>query len=230
MLRQVFLDTETTGLMHEDGHRIIEIGCIEMINRRLTDNRLHLYLHPEREIDQGAIDVHGITLEQLQDKPKFRDAAQQIVDFLAGAELIIHNAPFDMGFLEHEFRLAGQPPLRPRVTGVVDTMVMAKQLFPGKRKSLDALCDRLGVSNKHRVHHGALLDAGLLAEVFLAMTQGQDSLEIAVESEQQRSGIIQEWPLPVLAVKVSADEIAAHDLTLSQIKQESRQDPIWLRG
>jgi DNA polymerase III subunit epsilon len=227
-MRQVFLDTETTGLMPEDGHRIIEIGCIEMVNRRLTDKRLHLYLHPEREIDPAASEVHGITLDQLQDKPKFRDVFQEVNDFLDGAELIIHNAPFDMGFLEHEFSLAGQPALRPRIAGIIDTLVMAKQQFPGKRKSLDALCDRFGISNKHRVHHGALLDAGLLAEVYLAMTQGQDSLEIVVETEQEKSGIAMVWPLPVIAAKLSDEDLAAHKSTLAQIQTESKKQPIWL--
>lgn len=228
-MRQVFLDTETTGLMPADGHRIIEIGCIEMINRRLTDRRLHMYLNPEREIDVGASEVHGITLDQLQDKPKFREVVEQINAFLDGAELIIHNAPFDMGFLEHEFAAVGQPPLQPRIAGIIDTLVMAKQMFPGKRKSLDALCDRFGISNKHRVHHGALLDAGLLAEVYLAMTQGQDSLEIAVEIEQPQSGITIDWPIAVIAAQLRPSEIGAHEQALALIKNEAKREPVWSR-
>ncbi len=226
-MRQVFLDTETTGLMPEEGHRIIEIGCIEMINRRITDRRLHLYLHPEREIDPAAIDVHGITLDQLQDKPKFRDIHQQVSEFLEGAELIIHNAPFDMGFLEHEFALVKQPALKPRIAGIIDTLVMAKQMFPGKAKSLDALCGRFGISNKHRVHHGALLDAGLLADVYLGMTQGQDSLEIAVESEQHSEGVTLQWPLPVAAATISAAELEAHHKTIAQIEAETKRPALW---
>jgi DNA polymerase III subunit epsilon len=229
-VRQVFLDTETTGLLPEDGHRIIEIGCIEMINRRFTDKRLHLYLNPERQIDVAASDVHGITLDQLQDKPKFAEVIGQITEFLNGAELIIHNAPFDMGFLEHEFALVGQPPLRPQVASVIDTLVMAKQMFPGKRKSLDALCDRFGISNKHRVHHGALLDAGLLAEVYLAMTQGQDSLEIPVEDEQKQIGATSDWPIPVLAAALRPSEIGAHEQALETIKKESKREPVWSRA
>ena len=181
-MRQIFLDTETTGLLPEEGHRVIEIGCIEMINRRVTGNNLHLYLNPDREIDIAASEIHGITLDQLQDKPRFADVADQFVGFVSGAQIIIHNAAFDMGFLESELSKVGKSPLRPQLDEVIDTYQMAKILHPGKRKSLDALCERYGISNAHRTHHGALLDAGLLAEVFLAMTQGQESLEISVDS------------------------------------------------
>lgn len=176
-MRQVVLDTETTGLEPEQGHRIIEIGCVELISRRPTGNDLHLYLNPEREVDLGAVDVHGITLEQLADKPRFADAAGELLDYLEGAELIIHNAPFDVGFLNHELRRA-----RARVVAIeehcriVDTLAEARRMHPGQRNSLDALCKRYEVDNSQRELHGALLDARLLADVYLAMTGGQTKL------------------------------------------------------
>ncbi|HDR9340773.1 TPA: DNA polymerase III subunit epsilon, partial [Burkholderia multivorans] len=177
-MRQIILDTETTGLNARTGDRIIEIGCVELLNRRLTGNNLHFYVNPERDSDPGALAVHGLTTEFLSDKPKFAEIAHQILDFVKGAELIIHNAPFDLGFLDAEFALLGLPPFSEHCAGVIDTLVQAKQMFPGKRNSLDALCDRFGISNAHRTLHGALLDSELLAEVYLAMTRGQDSLVI----------------------------------------------------
>ena len=226
-MRQIFLDTETTGLLPEEGHRVIEIGCIEMINRRITGNNLHWYLNPERDIDVAASEIHGITLDQLQDKPRFTDIAQQFVDFVAGAEIIIHNAAFDMGFLESELGRANRQPLRPQLANVVDTYQMAKLLHPGKRKSLDALCERYGISNAHRTHHGALLDAGLLAEVFLAMTQGQETLEISVETHREAGAHIEHWPPRLFGLPASSEELARHESALDVIAKESKQIPLW---
>ena len=229
-MRQIFLDTETTGLLPEEGHRVIEIGCIEMVNRRVTGNNLHLYLNPERDIDIAASEIHGITLDQLQDKPRFADVAQQFLEFVAGAEIIIHNAAFDMGFLESELAKSNRQPLRPQLANVVDTYQMAKVLHPGKRKSLDALCERYGISNAHRTHHGALLDAGLLAEVFLAMTQGQETLEISVEAQRPTGTQIEHWPPRLFGVSASPEELARHESVLDMIAKESKQTPLWRLG
>lgn len=187
MSRQIILDTETTGLDPREGHRIIEIGCVEMLNRQLTGNNFHQYLQPDREIDAGAIEVHGITNEFLADKPRFEEIVEDLLAYLTGAELIIHNAPFDIGFLNHELQLV-DPAYQP-MTGycsVTDTLVMARQLFPGQRASLDALCKRYEINNAHRTLHGALLDAEILADVYLAMTGGQVSLLLG--SEQENAG------------------------------------------
>ena len=183
-MRQIVLDTETTGLEPAQGHRIIEIGCVELADRRLTGNDLHLYIHPDRDIDQGAIDVHGITLEFLDDKPRFHEIAETLTDYLAGAELIIHNAPFDLAFLNHELRLvdAGHTALEERQS-VIDTLVEARQAYPGQRNSLDALCKRFEIDNSNRELHGALLDAQLLADVYLSMTGGQIDIGLAAASE-----------------------------------------------
>jgi len=177
-MRQIVLDTETTGLNHATGDRLIEIGCVELVNRRLTGRNLHFYINPERDVPEDAVAIHGLTGEFLADKPKFAEVMHEIREYVRDAELIIHNAAFDMGFLEMEFKLHSLPPFREHVAGVIDTLREARQMFPGKRNSLDALCDRLGVSNAHRTLHGALLDAELLAEVYLAMTRGQNSLVI----------------------------------------------------
>ncbi len=226
-MRQIFLDTETTGMFPDQGHRIIEIGCIEMINRRLSGQTRHWYLNPEREIDAKATEVHGITLDQLLDKPKFADIAKDFLEFVAGADLIIHNAPFDIGFLEAELALAKEQPLVPRLNGVIDTFEMARQLFPGKRKSLDALCERFGISHAHRTNHGALLDAGLLAEVYLAMTQGQDSLEIDVEAQPVTQSLLQAWPPPVVSIALSQADRESHEATLDLIEKENRLTTVW---
>lgn len=177
-MRQIVLDTETTGLNAATGDRVIEIGCVEMVNRRLTGRNLHFYINPEREIDAGAMAVHGITNEFVADKPKFAEVVDEIRDYVQGAEAIIHNAAFDLGFLDMEFQRLGLPTFREHLSGHIDTLLEARRMFPGKRNSLDALCDRLGVSNAHRTLHGALLDAELLAEVYLAMTRGQNTLVI----------------------------------------------------
>ena len=189
-MRQIVLDTETTGLEPTQGHRIIEVGCVELANRRLTGNDLHLYIHPDRDIDQGAIDVHGITLEFLDDKPRFAEIAQTLADYLDGAELIIHNAPFDLGFLNHEFRQvnASHTALESRQP-VIDTLVEARQLYPGQRNSLDALCKRFEIDNSNRELHGALLDAQLLGDVYLAMTGGQIDIGLAGDDNAESGAL-----------------------------------------
>ena len=174
--RLVVLDTETTGLNTSDGHRIIEVGCVELRERRLTGNNLHLYFQPDREIDAGAFAVHGISNEFLQDKPRFAHKAEELLDYLKGAELIIHNAPFDIGFLEHEFKLCDMEISLDSICKVTDSLAMARKQFPGQKNNLDALCKRLGVNNSHRSLHGALLDSEILADVYLAMTGGQTAL------------------------------------------------------
>ncbi|MFM8465365.1 MAG: DNA polymerase III subunit epsilon, partial [Burkholderiaceae bacterium] len=180
-MRQIILDTETTGLNPKSGDRIIEIGCFEMVNRRLTGNNFHYYTNPERDSDPGALAVHGLTTEFLSDKPKFSDIVDTLCDFVRDAEIIIHNAPFDLGFLDAEFERLGKSNFMAYVHQVTDTLAQAKELFPGKRNSLDALCERYQVSNAHRTLHGALLDAELLAEVYLAITRGQDSLTMDLQ-------------------------------------------------
>jgi DNA polymerase-3 subunit epsilon len=195
-MRQLILDTETTGLNARTGDRILELGCVELVNRRLTGNNLHFYINPERDSDPGALAVHGLTTEFLSDKPKFGEIADQFRDFIQGADLIIHNAPFDIGFLDAEFALLGLPPLSTHCGEIIDTLARAKQMFPGKRNSLDALCDRFGISNAHRTLHGALLDSELLAEVYLAMTRGQESLVIDMLGESHAGGDARapRWP------------------------------------
>jgi DNA polymerase-3 subunit epsilon len=175
-MRQIFLDTETTGLYHAQGHRIIEIAAVEMINRRPTNNHFHVYLNPQREIDPAAQEVHGISLEFLQDKPLFKAVAQDLIAFISGAELIIHNAPFDIGFLNSELGQIGLEPINSFCDKITDTLKMAKDSRPGQRNNLDALCRHFGIDNSRRTLHGALLDAELLADVYMAMTRGQDSL------------------------------------------------------
>ena len=183
-MRQIFLDTETTGLYHAQGHRVIEIAAVEVVNRRLTKQHFHYYLNPDREIDQGAQEVHGISLEFLQDKPRFPDIVNELLDFIADAELIMHNAPFDVGFLNCELGLIEQKPLESIVAKVTDTLKIAKEMRPGQRNSLDALCRHFGIDNSKRTLHGALLDAELLADVYMAMTRGQDSLMISIDQPQ----------------------------------------------
>lgn len=217
MTRQIVLDTETTGLEPSQGHRIIEIGCVELINRRLTGNNYHQYLQPDREVDEGALQVHGISNEFLQDKPRFSDIADDFMSYLQGAELIIHNAPFDVGFLDHELKLLadGRGAISEHCT-VTDTLVMARKMHPGQKNNLDALCKRYDVSNTHRDLHGALLDAEILSEVYLRMTGGQVGL--ALDSEQAStkqdgvatiSRISSDRP-PLRIISASEDESAAH--------------------
>ena len=233
-MRQIIIDTETTGLNPRTGDRILEIGAVELVNRRLTGNNLHIYVNPERDSDPGALAVHGLTTEFLSDKPKFAEIADQLRDYVSGAELIIHNAPFDLGFFEAEFALLGLPPFKEHYTNVIDTLVQAKAMFPGKRNSLDALCDRFGVNNAHRVLHGALLDAELLAEVYLAMTRGQESLVIDMLGETAGAGaatsasaavVLSTISLPVLAA--ADDELAAHASVLDELDKAVKGACVW---
>lgn len=227
-MRQIILDTETTGLDPNQGHRIIEVAAVEMVNRRLTGNHLHRYVNPDREIDAGAMQVHGITNEFLQDKPRFGDIATELVDFLRGGELIIHNAPFDVGFLNMELRLLDMPPLTNWCEGVTDTLVMAKALHPGQRNNLDALCKRYGVDNAARTLHGALLDCELLAAVYLALTRGQESLSIGLEAPRAQSSEARVRPRPrPLTAQATTDELAAHEGVLDAIGKESRGACLW---
>ncbi len=230
-MRQIVLDTETTGLDPRQGHRIIEVAGIELVNRRLTGRHLHKYVHPERDIDAGAQAVHGISLEFLADKPKFADIAEELAEFIRGAELIIHNAPFDIGFLNAEFDRLGFVPVGTLCHGVIDTLKMAKEIHPGKRNSLDALCERYEIDNSSRTLHGALLDTELLADVYLAMTRGQNSLMIDVDTAPQPQlgadgQVRQRKPLQVR--RASEAELAEHDRVLAAIDKESKGTCIWL--
>lgn len=234
-MRQIFLDTETTGLEHKLGHRIIELGCVEMINRRLTNRHFHRYINPEREIDEGALAVHGITLDFLQDKPRFTTIAAEFLDFVRGAELIIHNAPFDIGFLNAELARLDMAPIGTVCHAVHDTLRMAKELFPGKRNSLDALCDRYGIDNSRRTLHGALLDAEILAEVYVAMTRGQESLIMEVEEELVAPGAsatLSNQPIVTARaqriVRANPEELAEHETLLAAINKESKGKCVWL--
>jgi DNA polymerase-3 subunit epsilon len=229
-MRQIVLDTETTGLAADQGHRIIEIGCLEIVNRRLTGRTLHLYLNPEREIDEAATEVHGMTWDDLRDKPRFADVAERVLEFVDGAEVLIHNAAFDLAFLDAELARLDRGRFRERCAAVVDTLLMAREMHPGKRNSLDALCDRYGVSNAHRALHGALLDAELLAEVYLAMTRGQDSFEIALDGGASSGGPEQagEWPPRGLRVLAASEaEAAAHEAALAAIGRERKGAALW---
>ena len=224
MSRQIVLDTETTGLSAENGDRVIELGCVELFNRKLTGNDLHMYFNPERESHEDALKVHGLTTDFLRDKPKFATLAQDVIDYLRDAELIIHNAAFDVGFLNKEFERVGLPPLRTFVAEVTDTLAMAKQVYPGKRNSLDALCDRFGVDRSNRTFHGAKLDAQLLADVYINLTRGQDALLIDVASDEPAFGKVvavdlRSFDLPVL--RAVEQETVAHDVLLQQIDKSS---------
>jgi DNA polymerase III subunit epsilon len=231
-MRQLILDTETTGLNARTGDRILELGCVELVNRRLTGNNLHFYINPERESDPGALAVHGLTTEFLSDKPKFAEIADQFRDFVQGADLIIHNAPFDIGFLDAEFALLGLPKVSTYCGEIIDTLARAKQMFPGKRNSLDALCDRFGISNAHRTLHGALLDSELLAEVYLAMTRGQESLVIDMLGESH-AGADANAPrvaldsLNLIVIAASDDEVAAHQSVLDGLDKAVKGTSVW---
>lgn len=211
-MRQIFLDTETTGLYPAQGHRVIEVAAVEVINRRLTKNHFHYYLNPDREIDQGAQEVHGISLEFLQDKPRFADIANDLIAFIADAELIAHNAPFDVGFLNSEFGMLGLKTVDQMTAKITDTLKMAKEMRPGQRNNLDALCKHFGIDNSRRTLHGALLDAELLADVYMAMTRGQESLMMALDKPEQTGvEVVQNSNAPILVKLASADELAAHE-------------------
>lgn len=230
MSRQIVLDTETTGLSAENGDRIIEIGCVELVNRKLTGNNKHFYLNPERDSHEEALKVHGISNEFLRDKPKFAAVAQELMDYLQGAEVIIHNAAFDVGFLNKELELTGQPPLKSVVGSVTDTLVMAKEMFPGKRNSLDALCARLGVDNSGRTLHGALLDAELLADVYINLTRGQDALLVdlsADETRQVQTEAVELRGLLLPVLPASEAELSAHDALLGQLDKASGGKTVW---
>lgn len=232
--RQVVLDTETTGINPKEGHKIIEIGCVELVNRRLTHNRFHVYLNPDREIDAGAIEVHGITNEFLQDKPRFADVVDDFMAFTAGAELIIHNAPFDVGFLNHELALLGDPERTVESNSTVfDTLSYARKKHPGARNSLDALCKRYGIDNSHRDLHGALLDAEILADVYLIMTGGQASLlDEEEQSEGQAIQTIERLTANRPKLKVIScndEELAAHQQRLEKINKAAGGNCLWLQ-
>ena len=225
MSRLIVLDTETTGLSAENGDRVIELGCVELFNRKLTGNDLHIYFNPERESHEDALKVHGLTTDFLRDKPKFATLANDVVEYLRGAELIIHNAAFDVGFLNKELEMAGLPPLREFVAEVTDTLAMAKAVYPGKRNSLDALCDRFGIDRSNRTFHGAKLDAQLLADVYINLTRGQDALLIDVSTNEPTLGTVVAVDLRsfVLPVLMATDhELAAHDDLLGQLDKSSK--------
>jgi len=234
-MRQIILDTETTGLDPKLGHRIIEVAGVELVDRRPTGRTLQIYIDPEREIDAGASEVHGMTWENLKGKPKFAVAAPEFIDFARGATWIIHNAPFDVGFLDKELGSARLPACADLYGGLIDTLALARDAFPGKRNNLDALCERYGVSNAHRTLHGALLDAQLLAEVYLAMTRGQESLTIdmgAGPSLAANAGADDAAaPRPMLAVTVpTPDELQAHGSYLEALDRETKGRCRWLAG
>jgi len=234
-MRQIFFDTETTGLQAEGGDRVIEVGCVEMINRQLTGNNLHLYINPERASHEDALRVHGLTEAFLADKPKFAEVAEELLEFLAGAELVIHNAPFDIGFVNAELKRLRKPPITDIVGGVRDTLLMAREMFPGKANSLDALCRRLEVDNSGRTLHGALLDAELLADVYINMTRGQDALLIDDAGSDSNSAEfklaavdLRSFQLPVL--RADEAELAAHSKVLGELDKSSGGKRVWQDG
>jgi DNA polymerase-3 subunit epsilon len=229
-MRQIFLDTETTGLSPESGDRIIEIGCIEMVSRRLTGNNKHFYLNPERKNSEDAVRVHGLTDEFLADKPVFGAVADELMEFLSGAEIVIHNAAFDVGFLNAELRRLGRPPFAECVGGISDTLAMARDMFPGKSNSLDALCKRLEVDNSNRTLHGALLDAGLLAEVYIRLTRGQDSLVIDTHETPGQTIQIEQIDLSAFVLPIivaTEEELLAHEALLADLDKASGGKTQW---
>jgi len=226
-MRQIVLDTETTGLDPKDGHRIIEVGALELVGRRITDRQLHRYVNPQRDSDPGALGVHGLTREFLSDKPLFADIIEELVAFVADAEVIIHNAAFDLSFLDAEFARLGRPPFAGHCAQVTDSLRLARDLHPGKRNSLDALCERYSISNHHRTLHGALLDAGLLGEVYLAMTRGQDSLVMEPTRTAQEIAAVAVAPEQLIVLPASPEEVAAHEAVLDSIEKEGRLTAVW---
>ncbi|MBL8397031.1 MAG: DNA polymerase III subunit epsilon [Candidatus Accumulibacter sp.] len=236
-MRQIFLDTETTGLEHKLGHRIIEIAGVEMCDRRLTQRHFHRYINPQREIDSGAQAVHGISEEFLADKPTFAEIVAEFLDFIRGAELVIHNAPFDVGFLNAELARLDLPPVDSACQGICDTLRMAKEAHPGKKNNLNALCERYGIDNSQRTLHGALLDAELLADVYLAMTRGQESLIIDLPDDNgQRGETLLTIPggapssRPLRVIAASEQEIDAHLAILASIQEASKGKCLWLNN
>lgn len=233
MTRQIVLDTETTGLNANDGDRIVEIGCVEVIDRRITDNHYHVYINPERDMPEEAVEIHGLTAEFLSDKPTFSEIAAGFCDFIRDAELIIHNAEFDVGFLDAELKRLKMPPIAKITPNVIDSLAMAKQMFPGKRNNLDALCDRLEIDNSQRTLHGALLDAELLAEVYLGLTRGQKSLMIDDDDDVtfrkgRRGRSLEDNQIPIIVLKASEEELAAHESVLEGIEKANKGKPcVW---
>ena len=232
MSRLIVLDTETTGIDPKQGHKIIEIGCVELMDRQLTGNHYHQYLNPDREIDQGAIDVHGIKNEFLEDKPRFADVCIDFIDYIYGAELIIHNAPFDVGFINNELQLIGHEITDiASICTITDSLKMARAMYPGQRNSLDALCKRLGVINSHRELHGALLDSEILADVYLYMTGGQDALDLSAAEEAGGvllgGNIIKKERANLMVQKATDDELSEHLMRCEQIKIDNGQC-LWL--
>jgi DNA polymerase-3 subunit epsilon len=238
-MRQVVLDTETTGLEVEQQHRVIEIGCVELNNRRLTGRTFHRYLNPERDVDEGAQQVHGLSREQLSTEPKYAQVHAEFLEFIRGAELVIHNAPFDVAFLNAEFARcrcdATLPAQVTEVCGVLDTLALARQMHPGQRNSLDALCKRYSVDNSHREHHGALLDARILAEVYLAMTGGQAKFSLSEQSDTARSRARETAPsrlaagVRIVVIRPTEEELAAHEHSLALLDKASRGATVWRR-
>ena len=234
-MRQVVLDTETTGLDPQQGHRVIEIGCVEIQNRRLTGRHFHQYLNPDREIDEAAIEVHGITSQFLADKPRFGQVEANFLEFVSGAELVIHNAPFDIGFLDHELKLSGSGQGKmANFCAILDSLLLARDKHPGQRNNLDALCKRYGVDNTQRDLHGALLDAEILADVYLLMTSGQSSLSLREEQEEQSVAARRDRKFdpnrPSLRiVAASADELECHEACLNEIDEASDSGSLWRR-
>lgn len=229
-MRQIFLDTETTGLNADSGDRIIEIGCVELVNRRFSGNNLHFYVNPERSSHEEALKVHGLTDEFLADKPKFAAIADELMAYLEGAEILAHNAPFDVGFLDAELKRLGRPPFAQHVREITDTVLLARELFPGKSNSLDALCKRLEVDNSSRTLHGALLDAGLLAEVYIRMTRGQDSLVIDETEVAQAEVTIEAIDFASLTLRVieaNEAEQQAHAAVLAELAKASGGKLVW---
>jgi len=229
-MRQIFLDTETTGLSPESGDRLVEVGCVEMVNRQLTGENKHFYVNPERASHEEALRVHGLTEEFLADKPLFGAIADELMDYLAGAEIIIHNASFDVGFLNEELKRLGRPPFAQSVGSIKDSLLMAREMFPGKSNSLDALCKRLEVDNSNRTLHGALLDAGLLSEVYIRMTRGQDALLIDAGGSSDGELAIAAVDFASFTLSViepSADELAAHEGVLADLDKASGGKTIW---
>ena len=222
-MRYVVLDTETTGLSPQEGHRVLEIGCVELVNRRVTTRYFHEYLNPEREVDAGAAAVHGMTWDSLKDKPLFADVVEQFLEFVAGSRVVIHNAAFDVGFLDAELARLNKPKFEHYVDQVIDSLWLARDTFPGKRNSLDALCDRFGISNQHRVLHGALLDSQLLGEVYLALTRGQSALNMnAQESDEENA----QWgPMPenLTVIFPTETEQQLHLTTLARTEEKSKR-------
>jgi len=233
-MRQIVIDTETTGLDPQQGHRIIEFAALELVDRRATGRAVHFRVDPEREIDVAATEVHGMTWEDLKSKPKFREVAAEFVDFARGAEWVIHNAPFDVGFLDAELKLAGIPCCSDHYARLIDTLALARELYPGKRNGLDALCERFGIDNAHRSNHGALLDAQLLAEAYLAMTRGQESLTIDMAGPtlaalmQDAHGGDGGSRVHIAVIEPSMDELAAHRDYLAALYTETSGRCLWL--